>query len=293
MQIFNTVIVPAVVTGVVVCNGCHRIQYPRAYDSYFELRDGDLIMRAPMGTLVATNIWGISEWPAIVIGMAICIVMGLVIERFCMRPFLGRPAQYGWILTTLGASTVVEQFAVQPFKSPTTVLSVRRLPSALPYKLDSGLSPQEILLVGSAVGVVIVLLVLYRTTRLGRMLIAVGEDSDGARALGISAGRMSQVAMVLAALSAAVAGFVVAPTLLVDPTFGFSLTFSGFVAAAIGGLGSIGGGIVGGMAIGLMGQLTAVYVGAIWTDAVVFGSLLALYLIRPWGLFGRRPVRTV
>ena len=124
---------------------------------------GDLIMWAPMGTLVATNIWGISEWPAIAIGMAICIVMGLVIERFCMRPFLGRPAQYGWILTTLGASTVVEQFAAQPFSSQPQFFPYGV--SRVPFHISSTLvSPQEILLVGSAVGAVIVLLVLYRTS---------------------------------------------------------------------------------------------------------------------------------
>jgi branched-chain amino acid transport system permease protein len=147
--------------------------------------------------------------------------------------------------------------------------------------------------IAGAVFVGIAVYLILERSRLGRQVTAVGTDPEGAIVLGISLRRISQFVMVLSALSAAVVGLTVAPLLLVSPTFGFSLTFIGFAAAAIGGLGSVKGSFLGGYLVALVIQLTAVYWTPTWTNTMVFGVLVAVYAIRPWGVFGHRPARMV
>lgn len=99
--------------------------------------------------------------------------------------------------------------------------------------------------------------------------------------------------MVIAALTALAAGILLAPMSLISPQFGFAFTFAGFVAASIGGLGSIGGGYLGGLVIGMIVQFVAVYFAAGWSNTAMFAALLVVYLVRPYGLFGRAQVRSV
>jgi branched-chain amino acid transport system permease protein len=104
---------------------------------------------------------------------------------------------------------------------------------------------------------------------------------------------MAYTAMVIACLVLAVAGLLIAPLFLVSPQMGFRMTFTGFVAVALGGLGSVHGGVVGGLVVGFVIQLIGTYVGGIWTNAALFVVLLLVYLVRPFGLFGTRPLRAV
>ena len=97
----------------------------------------------------------------------------------------------------------------------------------------------------------------------------------------------------MSAAAAVACGLVVAPMSLVSPQFGFSLTFIGFVAASIGGLGSLKGGYIGGFAAAFVVQWATLNIGAGWGNTVLFGALLLTYLVRPSGIFGRRLLRQV
>jgi len=119
------------------------------------------------------------------------------------------------------------------------------------------------------------------------------EDVDGAEAIGISRARASQTAMTLSILVAAVTGILVASTQLVTPSLGLTYTFYGFVATAMGGMGSVAGALVGGLVVGVVSQSAAVYFDGLFVNLVVFGLLLVVYVVRPHGLFGRATVREV
>jgi branched-chain amino acid transport system permease protein len=134
---------------------------------------------------------------------------------------------------------------------------------------------------------------LYRKTGIGLRLRAVSEDVDGASAIGVSKSRMSQMSALLAGLIALVTGFLLAPSQLVNPGLGISFTFNGFVAAALGGVGSLTGALVGGFAVGLLSQVASVYIGSLWVNTTLFAVLIGVYLLRPFGLFGQAPVRSV
>lgn len=258
----------------------------------FNFAHGDLIMWAPMATLIARNLWHLPVMASLGLGVCLPIGLALATEIAAVRPYITQPGQHLWILSTLGVSVILEQVASIPFRAQGMSFTIALSPAPL------GLGPiqisqQALLLVAAAIGATAGVHLLYQRTTLGQMLVAVGEDADGARALGISPSRMSQAAMIVSVLTAALAGLSVAPLVLVSPTFGFALVFGGFVAVALGGIGSIAGGLLGGMCVGLVIQITAALGVSQWSDAVLFGALLLVFLVRPTGLLGAVTIRPV
>lgn len=255
------------------------------------LAQGDLMMWCPLAILLYRQVWG---WPlglAIFAGLVTPMALGFILSVFAIEPYVTRPTENAWLLSTLGASVILEQLGAQPLNGASEAFNY----GASGRLLRIGglmITPQYLVMIGAAVLLYVGTLSLFRT-KLGRRLIAVGEDPDGARALGISPVRMARFAVVSSALAASIAGIAFGPLTLVSPYAGLGYVFSGFVAVAIGGLGSITGGLIGGMLVGIITQVTAVFAGSTWTDAALFGSLLVVYLVKPTGLFGSTQIRTV
>jgi branched-subunit amino acid ABC-type transport system permease component len=253
---------------------------------------GDYIMWAPMAALAA-NVF--LQWPigiSIVAGLLVAVAFALLVEFFAVRPFIDKPRDFAWILSTLGASLILQRAAFLPFSGEQRAFIIGP-PNGLVRLGSLALSYQDIFIIVAAVVVAVGLYFIYNRTRIGKTLVAVGEDPDGARAIGISPERMSQVSAAIAGVVAAITGLVVAPMFLVSPHMGFQLLFTGFVAATFGGLGSLPGGYIGGFVVGFLIQATGAYGSSEWTHVVLFGALLTLYAIRPWGLFGSPPMRAV
>jgi branched-chain amino acid transport system permease protein len=292
MPTMNDFVVPALIYGCLYSLVATSFNIMEKSTRVLNFATGYLIMWAPMTALIVTVRWHLPPALGIVLGIAFSIILALLVELVSVRPFIGQDHNLSWILSTWGAGIVLAQLAISPFQGQdepfSTSLSlnpIRGLPVAI--------SAQDLLLVGLTAVVALGGYLLYRKTRLGLMLVAISEDFEGARAIGISPGRMSATSAGISALVGAVAGLAFAPVLLVYPDLGANLTFPGFVAAALGGLGSISGGFVGAFAIGAIIQATAVLNISSWSDVALFGTLLAVFLIKPTGLFGQPVPRQV
>jgi branched-chain amino acid transport system permease protein len=253
---------------------------------------GHLVMTGPMLVLVAVELWGWPVVPAFAFGIASVVVTSLIVERVAVRPFIDSGHSMSWILSTLGASVILGELLSIPFSGTAQAFEWGASANGREV-LGVSVSPAQIVIVASALLVVLLLHLLSTQTRLGLRLEAMAADQDGAASLGITPSRMSQAAAVLSGLIALVTGMVLAPTLTVSPSLGFAYTFNGFVAAAIGGLGSVPGALAGGMAVGFASQLASVHLGGLYVNLVLFSVLMAIYFVRPHGLFGRAPLRTV
>lgn len=290
MRTVNDIVIPTLVNGSLFALVAVGFSLLERSTKILNFAHGDIIMWAAMAPIVTHVLWGWPAWLALLSGPVVAVALGLVVERVAMRPFIGRTDDFTWILATLGCSVILQQLAAEPFDAQDQAFPFYI--SRSPVSDSLRISPQALLVIAGAAACALFLLLVLRTT-LGRKITAVGTDPDGAVVLGISPGRMSQVAMVLAVVTATAAGMTVAPLLLVSPQFGFTLLFTGFVAAAIGGLGSIAGSFVGGYAVALAMQITSVHFTTGWINTVLFGLLLLVYVVRPWGLFGHRPARAV
>ena len=290
-MLLNDVIVPALVTGSLYGLVATAFNVLDRTTRVLNFAHGDLAMWAPMGALTAYGIW---HWPAsaaLAFGVLCSVGLGVLVQWAALNPFIGK-VSYSWILSSLGASLILQQLATRPFHGEPQPfpLSFSQSPEDFgPFRL----SPQSLALIVTMVVVVALMEVLYHRTTFGRRLIVLGQDVDGAQMVGISATRMAYTSMAIASLILAAAGLLIAPLFLVSPLMGFAMTFIGFVAVALGGLGSVHGGVVGGVIVGLVIALVGKHLGGIWTNAVLFSVLLLVYLVRPYGLFGSRPIRSV
>ncbi|GGM40997.1 branched-chain amino acid ABC transporter permease [Dactylosporangium sucinum] len=291
-QFFQSVLVPGLADGAIY--GLVAVAFATLFSTtgVINFAHGQLVMLMPMAILVAVGA-GLPAWLAYVAALVVLIAVALTVEWAAVRPFVQSGQSVSWLLSTLGVSVVLAEVLAVPYGGEAR--NFKHGISAHRFDLIGGLriAPAELAAVAALFVVAGLLAAFYRRTRIGLELRAIADDLDGAEAIGISRARASQLAMVLSALVAAVTGVLVASTQPVTPSLGLSYTFYGFVATAMGGMGSIGGALVGGLVVGVATQAAGVYVGSLVVNVAVFLLLLAVYLVRPHGFFGAAPVRAV
>jgi branched-chain amino acid transport system permease protein len=150
---------------------------------------------------------------------------------------------------------------------------------------------QGLWLAGGSVAIIVALWFLLNRTRLGHALRACAENPMAARLMGIDVPAMTLLSFGLAAFIGAISGILVAPITSLQFDTGRFFTNSGFIAVAIGGLGSFAGSIVGGVVVGVAEQLAAFYVSSLFANTLALLLLLAVLLLRPQGMFASGPLR--
>jgi branched-chain amino acid transport system permease protein len=152
----------------------------------------------------------------------------------------------------------------------------------------------QVMVVGTAVALMVALVLVVSRTRLGKAMRATAFDQEAASMMGINTDRVISSTFFIASVLAGAAGVMYG--LYIGTTFYFMGFFAGlkaFTAAVVGGIGSIVGAMVGGVLVGLVESFAIGYVGGQWSDIVVFGILIAFMLLRPNGLFGTRAIQKV
>ena len=241
-----------------------------------------------VGSLLAFTL--LVEWqvPLLVtfIGSGVVLgILGMVLERIGIRPMIGHSLSLGFIMSTLAIGIMLENAALYWWGSVALFV-----PSPLGEQrmeiLGAGIYPQEALIPIATAVMIAGLAVLYRATRLGRALRATAENREAAELMGIDTKRMVGFAYGLAGLMAGVAGVLVAPLTGALATAGASLGLKAFAVAIVGGLDSITGTLIAGLLLGVAEQYVALYISPGLRDVVVFAIVIAILMLRPFGLLG-------
>ena len=173
----------------------------------------------------------------------------------------------------------------------------RSLPSPLVGQtwqiFGTGVYPQQLLIPLVAVGLAVGLHVLFRRTRQGRALLAVVQNPEAARLMGINTTAMISGSFALSAVLAGVAGLLIAPLFSVHSDMGTLFGIKAFAVAILGGMTSASGVMIAGFIYGLVEALVTTYLGSSYTYIVVFTLLIAVLAVRPNGLFGTAALRKV
>lgn len=247
-----------------------------------------------VGAVVAYGVHVAAGWPllpAVILTLAAAALFGVVVERVAVRPFF-RSGSPLWLLSTIACGIIAENVAMVTFGK-----DARAFPSALASKpilvSGAGVYPQELLL--PVVGLILMAGVqgFYHRTFYGKQLKAVAFDAEAAGLMGIVVPRAVTVAYALSATLAGVAGVLLAPLLNVAPTMGTLIGLKAFAVAIIGGLDSARGMVLAGFAYGLIESFVAGYVSTGAREIVGFAVVIAMLIVRPWGLLGARPTRRV
>jgi branched-chain amino acid transport system permease protein len=147
---------------------------------------------------------------------------------------------------------------------------------------------QRLIVIGIMILLVIGLHLLLYQTKIGKALRAIAQNREGAAAIGLNADRIIAFAFAVSGAMACAAGSLLGSLYAVEPTMGAGPLFKAFVIVIFGGLGSVAGAIAGGIAIGVIENLTGGYISFAFKDVFTFLLMIAILLIRPSGLFGRK-----
>jgi branched-chain amino acid transport system permease protein len=249
---------------------------------------GSYVQYALLASLLGWDRW----YLALPLAMASVFVLGLVVQRFLLRPmYVGgveRRDEYATVMTialmvlfrnlaiVLGGPN---QYSPRDYAKPTTLLT-------LPLSGN-----RFVALIGAMVLLALFYLLVTRTW-VGRALRGAAQNRIGIQTAGIDVLRLDMLAFGVGVAMAAAAGALLAPDFLVYPENGAISTFKGFEIIVIGGLGSILGSVVGGVLLGVIEALGSVFISPAYKDLYGFLLLIALLVLRPTGLFGERE-RTV
>lgn len=214
---------------------------------------------------------------------------GLLTDVVAIRRVLARSDEHLWLLSTLALATMVQQaIALWWGTEP------KPFPRVIPQDFGAGLLDQKYWLpVAVAIALAIGLEAFYRRTLYGKLFVAMSEDIFAARARGIPTERIRMLSYVMAGAMGGLAGFAAGQLTFAYFALGLTLTLNGFIALAVGGLGSNVGALVGGAALGILSSIATYYVGGEFQQTISVGLLMVVLLIKPEGLFGTRNVRPV
>ena len=250
---------------------------------------GDVIMVGAYMALMAMNAAGVSPVIAVLIAMVFCTVLGVTIERIAYRPLRNAASSLAVLITAIGVSYFLQNLALLIFgantKSFTSVVSLEQV-SLAGGKLT--ISGETIVTIICCVIIMIGLTLFIQKTKAGQAMRAVSEDKGAAQLMGINVNATIALTFAIGSALAAIAGVLLCsayPTL--TPYTGSMPGIKAFVAAVFGGIGSIPGAMIGGILLGIIEIFGKAYISTQLADAIVFGVLIIVLLVKPTGILGK------
>jgi branched-chain amino acid transport system permease protein len=225
----------------------------------------------------------------IIIAIILCTLLGITTEFVAYRPLRGAASPLAVLITAIGVSYLLENVALLIFgadiKSFTSVVKWEGI-----TLFDGQLKIQGVTIITILVSVVIliVLQLFINKTKQGQAMLAASEDKGAAALMGINVNRTIMLTFAIGSALAAVAGALLCsayPSL--SPYTGAMPGIKAFVAAVLGGIGSIPGAMIGGLVLGIVEILSKTYISSQLSDAIVFGILVIVLLVKPTGILGK------
>ena len=233
-------------------------------------------------------------WPlplAAITALAACALVGALIERTLVRPFAERGSN-AWLMATVAGGIVLDNLVLFTFgKEP------RGFPSVLAMKpvqiFGAGVYPLQLVIPVAGIAIAILLQVVFSRTRLGKALLAVVQNPDAAKLMGINVRLAVTVSFMISTALAGLAGLLIAPLFSVHSDMGTLFGIKAFAVAILGGITSASGVMLAGVAYGLIEALVTAFLGSVYTQIVVFSVVILALAFMPNGLLGRAAVNKV
>lgn len=248
------------------------------------LAHGSFYALGAYGTYVLVTLAGLPLWLGALLAIIFVAIFGIILERFLIRPL--RHSQLGVLMITLAAALIVEQFLFLVFGS-----EYRNVPAFIDTKYNIGgvdVAGQRILTLVVATISIGSLYLFIQKTKLGSAILAISQDPDAAKYMGIPSDKIFSIVIALSAALAALAGILAGPFLSVQPSMHLLPIVKAFAIVVVGGLGSIPGSIAAAFLLGYAETLVAYLGSSSWTEIVSVLATLLMLVFRPAGMFGKR-----
>ncbi|MCM1166292.1 MAG: branched-chain amino acid ABC transporter permease [Lachnospiraceae bacterium] len=271
---------------------------------------GDIIMVGGYAAFITMASNWCPLWLSMLITVAVCTVLGVVIEKVAYRPLRSSPP-LAVLITAIGVSYLLQNVA-QLTQSATPKIFTSIVKGAPPFLqvfdgkgvifFDSGdelkaqgLTPslvidmETFLAIAVSLAVMIALVLFINKTKAGKAMLACSEDRGAAQLMGINVNGTITLTFAIGSALAAVAALLMCSKYpSISPTTGSMPGIKAFVAAVFGGIGSIPGAMIGGVLLGVIERLSIAYISSEISDAIVFMVLIVVLVVRPTGIMGKK-----
>ncbi|MBN1631058.1 MAG: branched-chain amino acid ABC transporter permease [Thermoleophilia bacterium] len=226
---------------------------------------------------------GVNFYLAVLIAVVATGVLGVLLERFFLRPFRPRPDKAmvltaGFILVFQNIVLAIATGTPKTYKTP--------YEGAVLTLGDSALSVERVVIIVVALVLIVGLFLFIRFSKNGQAMEAISQDREGAALQGISVDRLSAIAMFVGCALAGIAGALVGSLFNLLPTMGGTVLIKGITIIILGGLGSIPGTVIGGLIIGFLDGFIPLYTSQYVASLIGFVIVILILLFRPRGLMG-------
>jgi branched-chain amino acid transport system permease protein len=257
------------------------------------LAHGAIFMIGAYAALYAVLVFHFSLLPAIFVAALVTGVAGWILDKLIFAPLRARRAPHlAPMIATIGVSICLTSMIEGYFGSENLRFPLDTLPSRTLSLASAQVNWLDVNIIGLALLLMGGMLWVIRHTSTGRALRALAESPKAAALLGVNVGELFGATSVIASILGGVSGVLIALyTNSVFPHMGQPMLHKGIAVVIIGGMGDVRGALIGGFFLGFAEVLTIAYIGSNMRDAVAFGLLFSVLLLRPAGLFGQAPQR--
>ncbi|MER1987838.1 MAG: branched-chain amino acid ABC transporter permease [Solibacillus sp.] len=247
---------------------------------------GDVFMLGAFIGFFAIARWEMNFILALVIAMTLCAVIGVIIERVAYKR-LRNATRIAALITAIGVSLLIEYTVIffrgsSPEAYP-TVFEIKNIEI-----LGAQISTQSLIILSISLVLMVILQFIVHKTKIGKAMRAVSHDADAARLMGINVDNTISATFAIGSALAGAAGVIFGIYYTrIDPLMGVLPGVKAFIAAVLGGIGSIPGAMVGGLVLGVVETVVSALGYSLWRDAAAFVILILILILRPAGIFGK------
>ena len=249
---------------------------------------GDLVMGGAFAVYVFVVYLRLPYLAGALIALAVLFGVGVAIHQGLMRRIMTGPH------LAIAMMALAVGYALRGGARMLWGREVLPFPRIFPDRAwtigDVVVTSDNVIVSGTVLGLMVVLLVLFNVTRIGRLLQAVFQSQRGAALIGLNVDGVHRLVWGAAAALAALGGVLLAPITLLYPDMGVWVLVRGFAAMTLGGFGSLPGAVLGGLILGVMELVLGAYLSTAFIDISAYVIVIAVLLLRPDGLFGRQVV---
>ncbi len=249
---------------------------------------GDFVLGGAFGVYVFVILLGLSFAPSAILATVAMFVFGILISRGLINPIKAGP-HIGFAMMSISLGYV--------FRGTTRAFwgrEVMPMPRVFDFEPifigNIVVTGESLVIVGIVAGLLLAFAFVFYRSPVGKLIQAIYQSERGAMLIGVNVGRFHDVMWGTGLALGAIGGILIAPITLLHPDLGASFLIRGFAAMTLGGFGSLGGAVAGGLILGIAEQYAGAYLSSALIDISSYLVIIAVLIVRPAGLFGKRAV---
>lgn len=245
---------------------------------------GEFFMLGAFTILISQQVLGLPYALSIIFALVLLFAIGSLVEKALMRPLQNAP-HISMAMMTIALSYLFK--GVSRFFYGREVAPLEPLLTGDPIEIGSViLLPQDLLIVGSSLVIVVGFFYFFQKTQSGKVIQAASQTPRGASLVGINVPRFRNLMWGVGAALGAIAGILIAPNTLVYPDMGAHMLIQAFAAMTLGGFGSLPGAVVGALTLGVLENMIGGYISSSLVEITAYLAIIAVLIVRPQGILG-------